>query len=1379
MEDANVNFYEVQQAFDAYWQEHEIEKGKGFKQFKRWEWFMAPRVYPSGNRLAPSAAWDNLQDELRNMPSEKSAAGVWTYFGNTNIPVNGGGAGRVNMVRNQPGSSTIFYACAPGGGLWKTMNAGGSWSLMNTDLLASIGVSDIAIDPTNSNILYIATGDGDAGDTYSLGVLKSTDGGATWSSTGLNWNVTQTRRISRLIMHPSNSNILIAATSNGMYRTTDGGATWTQTLTGNYKDVEWRTDNPNTVYCTGDSDNFFRSTNTGSNWTQITSGLPTSDVSRMAIAVSAANADVVYILAGSSANQGFFGFYRSLDGGTTFTTMATSPNLLGWSETGSDTGGQAWYDLAVAADPTNADVVLVGGVNVWRSTNGGAAWSCVGHWYGAAGIPYVHADNHGFHFIPGTSTMLVGCDGGVFRTTNAGTTFTDISSNLEIAQQYRLGVSQTNSTRVITGWQDNGTNLRDGANNWSRVIGGDGFESAIDYTNASIMYGALYYGQIFRSTNGGGSFNTIVNSGGTGVNADGNWLTPYVIDPNTPSTLYVGKSTVYKSTNSGGAWTAMGTIPGGNIDELAVAKSNNNYIYCSKGASLYRTTNANTFTALSGYPNQYITYIAVDPTNENRVWITLSGYTNNEKVYFSSNGGSTWTNFSTGLPNIPANCITYHEDSNDALYVGTDAGVYYRDAAFSSWQPYKDGLPNCVVTELEIQYGANSICASTYGRGLWRAPLFSLPATDAAIVSIEAPAGTVCQTNITPSLTIGNFGSDDVTSITLEYGNVGTTLSSYIWSGSLSTGQTATIALPSFVSGIGAADFIVNILTVNETVGDDSDLNNSMSSAYYVTGGNNEVTLTLTTDCWGSETSWSVTDVNGDEVYADGSFASQTTLVFDMCLPDGCFNLNINDSFGDGVNGTAYGCSTDGNYVLTDAGGNVLVQMASANFGFGIQHAFCVGANIVPGCTNINACNYNPAATVDNGACTYPGCTDAGACNYDPSAGCDDGNCDFVSCLGCTDPQADNYDPAASIDDGSCIFTCMQMTLTLLTDNYPEETTWNVIDDATSLVVAVGGPYGQGQTTYIENFCLDNGCYTLNVFDSFGDGMQFNGVAGDYELVAANGAVYAIIVPGANFGSQAVHNFCLSAPVLGCTNFAACNYNANATADDGTCEFTSCAGCMNPAACNYDPSATIDDGSCLQLDDCGNCGGSSIAGCTNPTACNYNANAGCDDGSCLQLDECGNCGGTSVAGCNDPTACNYDANAGCNDGSCVFEIAYYADFDGDGYGNAANVSLLCAPAAGYVLNNTDCDDLRDDVYPGAPGTGEDIDNNCNGTIDNDEVAACVGDFNNDGQINVADLLYLLGQFGCNGSCTADMNNDNAVNASDALIFFGLFGTQCN
>ncbi|MCB0762961.1 MAG: hypothetical protein KDC12_15655, partial [Flavobacteriales bacterium] len=680
MKNPNVNFYEVQEAFNTFWEGKEVTKGQGYKQYKRWEQFWEQRLYPSGERIAPDHVYNEWMNAQKSMV-QVGGGGMWTYFGNTSVPSNGGGAGRINMVRTHPTDANTYFACAPGGGLWKSTNAGGSWTLMNTDNLTSIGVTDVVVDPTNTNVIYMATGDGDAGDTYALGVLKSTDGGNTWNPSGLSWTVQQTRRISRLIMHPTNSSILFAATSNGLYRTTDAGGSWTQIVSGNFKDVEINPGDATIVYAVSNSSNFYRSTDTGTSFTAITSGVPSSGVSRLAIAVSPDAPNTVYILAGAS-DASFEGFYRSTDAGLNFTLMVNSPNMLGWNDDGSGGGGQAWYDLAIAADPLDADVVYIGGVNVWKTSDGGSNWSCVGHWYGANGTPYVHADIHGMHFVPGTSTLLVGCDGGVFRSTDGGNSFQDLSANLEIGQIYRLGTAQTNVNMVISGWQDNGTNLKNGAN-WSRVIGGDGFESAIDYTNQNIQYGALYYGQIFKST--GGGFNTIVNSNGTGVHQGGAWLTPYILSPNDPNTMYVGKSGVYKSTDGGANWSTLVELPGGDCNGLAVAKSNENYIYASKGSTLYRTTDGTNFSAVSGLPGLYITYIAVDPADENRVWVTLSGYAGGEKVYFSADAGSTWTNYSTGLPNIPANCIAYMEGSSDALYLGTDAGVYYRDQSFGSW----------------------------------------------------------------------------------------------------------------------------------------------------------------------------------------------------------------------------------------------------------------------------------------------------------------------------------------------------------------------------------------------------------------------------------------------------------------------------------------------------------------------------------------------------------------------------------------------------------------------------------------------------------------------------------------------------------------------
>ncbi|MFN8698258.1 MAG: WD40/YVTN/BNR-like repeat-containing protein, partial [Flavobacteriales bacterium] len=687
MEDPAVNYFDVQESFRQEWLGKPIERGKGWKQFQRWQWFMTPRVYENGTRFAPDAVMQAMEENPALFSPANQLPGNWTYIGNTSVPSNGGGAGRVNSVRSQGNSTSILYACAPGGGLWKTTNGGISWTLMNTDYLSSIGISDMAIDPNNPNILYLATGDGDAGDTYALGVLKSTDGGATWSPTGLSWTVQQTRRTSRILIDPTNSNVLIVATSNGIWRTTDAGVNWTSVQSGNFKDLVYKPGSTSTLYAAGNQ--FFRSTNGGVTWSQITTGLPTSNVNRMSIGVSPGNADYVYILAGRSDNSGFHGMYRSTDSGVSFSTQATSPNLLGWSSSGSDTGGQAWYDLAVAVDPVDAEVVYTGGVNIWKSTNGGVNWSCNAHWYGDAGLPYVHADIHSLFFIPGTTTLLVGSDGGVFRSTDGGSTYSDISSNLEIGQQYRLSVAATNSDLVLTGWQDNGTNRRNGPSH-TRVIGGDGMECIIDPGNSNIMYGELYFGYILKSTNGGNSFGTVIaNSGGAAgtVNEDGAWVTPYVLGAN-PQHLYVGKTRVYLSTDGGASFAALGTMGGGTINALAVAPSNNNVIYASKGSTLYKSTDGNAFTTVSGMPGQFITYIAVHNTDPNKLWITFSGWSATNKVWESSDGGTTWQNITGDLPNIPANCVVYTNGSNDALYVGMDAGVFYRDDNLGTWVGY-------------------------------------------------------------------------------------------------------------------------------------------------------------------------------------------------------------------------------------------------------------------------------------------------------------------------------------------------------------------------------------------------------------------------------------------------------------------------------------------------------------------------------------------------------------------------------------------------------------------------------------------------------------------------------------------------------------------
>ncbi|MCC7303648.1 MAG: PKD domain-containing protein [Bacteroidia bacterium] len=732
MQDPNQNFYDVQDEFDQYWSSRDYtERGKGFKAFKRWENFVGPRVFPHGDRTQMYTAmqtyyaqWaQNLLTESQG-PNPSPQAGNWTYIGPL-TQSSGTGVGRVNGVVIDPNSSTTWYVCAPGGGLWKTTNSGGSWTMWNTDGLAAIGATHLAIDPTNSQVMYLATGDGDAADTYSIGVLKSTNGGTTWNTTNLNWVVTNGRRISKLLIDPSNTQIIHAATSIGMYRSTDGGTTFVQTQAGNFKDAELKPGSPATVYAVT-ATGFYLSTNSGASYSN---PFNNTSANRLAIAVTAANTAYVYMLAGSAANSGFLAFYRSTNSGASFTqiTVSSPSNMLGWASAGNDTGGQSWYDLALAASPTNANECVAGGVNVWRTTNGGTSWTLNAHWTGS-GAPYVHADHHWLEYVNGT-TVMCGNDGGIFRTTNNGGAWSDLSSGLHIAQMYRLGTSATVSNKNIHGWQDNGTSKNTGTT-FQAIIGGDGMECIIDYNNASILYGELYYGNVRRSTNDGGSWSTIVNTGGSGVNANGNWVTPYVMHPTTSSTLLIGKASLYQSTNSGTTWTALGATTGGSGSFVQVhyAKSNPSYIYAIKQNAVFRSTNGGTsFTNVTGAlpTSAAMTYIYTSTTDPTRVYVTYSGYVSGTKVYMSTDAGATWTNYSTGLPNLPVNCVVYQNASANGVYVGTDVGVYYRDDNNATWVNFFTGLPNVIVNELEIQYTLGKIRAATYGRGIWESDLFS------------------------------------------------------------------------------------------------------------------------------------------------------------------------------------------------------------------------------------------------------------------------------------------------------------------------------------------------------------------------------------------------------------------------------------------------------------------------------------------------------------------------------------------------------------------------------------------------------------------------------------------------------------------------------
>lgn len=773
MKDHNANVHDVQKAFNDWYQKQDDPKTSSsrlitpdtgddddadgnFMLFKRWEWIMAARTYPSGNRPDMVEIAKEYKDFMARNAADRAsninkieATAKWTYAGTSNIPTNGG-AGRLNRIRVNPSNSNILYACSPSGGLWISTNGGSSWST-KTDQLPSIGTSDIAIDPTNTSIMYLATGDGDGiagGFTTpsTVGVLKSTDGGNTWNPTGLAYTLSVSgpsmSTVNELAISPTNHNTIFAACSFGLYFSFNGGLTWSEAKAGDFKSIAFKPGDSSVFYASTSTGQFYRSNNGGMTYTLV--ALPgSSGIGRVSIAVTAANPDYVYVLGDNNSTGAFLGLWLSKDAGQTFTEQSTSPNLLGFSPTGSDLSGQGWYTLSLAASPTNASEIIVGGVNIWRSTNAGVTWKLNADQTGS-GAPYVHADIHDLEYLNGT-TYFAACDGGLFKTTNSGTNWSDLSNGLEIAEQYSIGLSASVSTEWLTGWQDNGTNLANVS--WKEVLGGDGMVCFIDNTNNNYMYGETYQGSFNMSSNGGGTWKNIAIA--TGESAD--WVTPWLQDPMASQTLFGGYENVWKSTNRGTSWAKISTwgVSGNYIVALAVAPTNDSYIYAATYSTLEATTNGgSTWTNVTaGLPvgTVSISGITVCSTNPARLWVTLSGYYNNNKVYESDNGGASWKDISTGLPNLPANCIAYQGGGIDAMYVGTDAGVYYRDTTNTAgvWVSYNSGLPDVPVADLKIYSPTSMLRAATYGRGTWQIATYS-PSGVTPVARFKAYPTTIC-----------------------------------------------------------------------------------------------------------------------------------------------------------------------------------------------------------------------------------------------------------------------------------------------------------------------------------------------------------------------------------------------------------------------------------------------------------------------------------------------------------------------------------------------------------------------------------------------------------------------------------------------------------
>ena len=717
MDDPNVNFYEVQKAFDEAWGDHGYERGKGYKQFKRWEFFTEQRVYPSGNRDLAEKFWMGAQQAQAIPGKEAKSQSLWQPVGPVQWESIGWnpGLGRINAITVDPNDASKIYASTPSGGLW--VYADETWTSL-TDHLPSIGATGLAIDPDDSDVMYLATGDGDGSDTYSIGVLKSINGGQTWLETGLTLGVAAGQRIGRIIMNPDDSENIYAAGSPGLFATTNAGDTWTQLLSGTHRDVRLKPGNSQVIYAAGT--NKFRYSTDGGETFQNASGLPnSSEVNRYAIAVTPANPELVYLLAGKSSDSGFLGLYRSQDSGQTFELMSDSPNIFTYSEIGEGEGGQSWYDMAIAASPTDENHIVVGGINVWASLDGGATWQIKSHWVYPSALGYTHADIHSLDFYG--DKLYCGSDGGIFRSDNDGDAWTDLSDGLQISQYYRIAASTTDPHKLLVGSQDNGTNLFGAGDTYTHLLGGDGNAAAIDYSNDNIMYAAYPGGNFQRSSDGGSNFYNFTSS----ISETGAWVTPFDLHPTQPEIAFAAYENVWKYDQ--GIWAKMGELPtSSTLNAMEISPADPSVIYTSTFSSLYRTSEGtDEWTPIyGGLPNLYITDIETDPENADRVWVTFSGYNADHKVYHSENGGQTWTNITENLPNLPVNCISYLQGSDDGLYIGTDNGVFYRSNESPNWSSFNDGLPNVIVKQILFHYGSQKVIVATYGRGVWKNDFF-------------------------------------------------------------------------------------------------------------------------------------------------------------------------------------------------------------------------------------------------------------------------------------------------------------------------------------------------------------------------------------------------------------------------------------------------------------------------------------------------------------------------------------------------------------------------------------------------------------------------------------------------------------------------------
>ncbi|MBS0660371.1 MAG: hypothetical protein JSR82_19285 [Verrucomicrobia bacterium] len=700
--------------------------------------FVQARKMPLNPKLLPAAA-DPQRSLAPGAEPDLIGRQSWTWRGPGNI------GGRIRAMLIDPADRTKLWIGAAGGGIWKSTNAGASWAPVD-DFMPNLAVCALLFDPTNSQTMYAGTGEisPNLDAIRGLGIFKSADGGSTWALLpGTSTN--DFSYVGRLAAS-ADGTTLLAATKAGVMRSTDSGATWTKTYTSSsgfgLSHVAFDPSNSSKAIASGYGGQLRYSTNGGATWLVPTGTLPSaSSYSRVECAYARSNPAVVYAIAEGQSSPATR-LFKSTNGGATYAEIfiTGSPDIA---------AGQGWYDLLMWVDPQNPNRLIAGGVDLWRSTDGGVNFTNITNVYTGGNQ---HPDQHLFVSDPGYNgtTNKRGYllnDGGVARTedltavlsnTTGANAWTKLNNNLGITQFYG-GAGDPATGMLIGGTQDNGTlrlaNSAAGTGSWSFVIGADGGFTAVDQGDTRYVYGETQNLGLRRSTDGGSNFSSYTS----GIGGTPDFIAPFVLDPNNGNILHYGSSGLYTafSARSGSAFFPLKASSGSFITAIGVAPGNGNIIYLGQGGTVFKTTNAlnggtATWTQVGSgtLPSRRVTRFAIDRNDNNRVFVSFGGFLGGESfgvraasnLWKSVDGGTTWTNSHGNLPLAPIYCVLIDPGNSNILYVGTDAGVYASQDGGATWSGTNLGPATAPVVELFV-FGTN-IVAVTHGRGMFLAPAF-------------------------------------------------------------------------------------------------------------------------------------------------------------------------------------------------------------------------------------------------------------------------------------------------------------------------------------------------------------------------------------------------------------------------------------------------------------------------------------------------------------------------------------------------------------------------------------------------------------------------------------------------------------------------------